>query len=349
MKKILLPLLFLCFLNFSFSNAQEKTSLIVDGEKHFASMKQLTFGGQNAEAYFSTDNTKIIFQSTRDSFQCDQMFTMNIDGSNVHLVSTGKGRTTCGYFFPDDKQILFSSTHLHADTCPPPLDYSKGYVWKVNPDYDIFTSDANGKNLHTLSATSGYDAEATISPIGDKVVFTSTRDGDLELYTMNLDGSNIKRLTNVVGYDGGAFFSPDGKKICYRAFHPTKKEDIESYQSLLKESLVRPTTMEIMIMDDDGSNKKQLTFNGKANFAPYFHPDGKRIIFASNVNDPKQRNFDLYMIGIDGNNIEQITYNDTFDGFPMFTKDGKHLIFASNRNGKVKGETNIFITDWKER
>ncbi|MBS4027172.1 MAG: PD40 domain-containing protein [Ignavibacteriales bacterium] len=332
------------------SNAQNEQVLKFKGENNFASVKQLTFGGENAEAYFSSDNTKIIFQSTRDSFKCDQIFTMNVDGSNVQLVSAGKGRTTCAYFLSNDTKILFSSTHLHNELCPPPPDYSKGYVWNINPDYDVLTANADGSDLKILSASDGYDAEATVSPKGDKIVFTSTRDGDLELYSMNIDGTNIKRLTNEIGYDGGAFFSPDGKKICYRSFHPRKDEEIESYQTLLKQNLVRPTTMEICIMNADGTGKKQLTFNGKANFAPFFHPDGNRIIFASNMHDTskQRRNFDLFLLEIESGKIEQVTYNETFDSFPMFTSDGKKLIFASNRNAKVRGETNIFIADWKE-
>jgi Tol biopolymer transport system component len=343
-------LVFLTITLFSRSYSQQSNTLIANGEKHFQQLRQLTFGGENAEAYFSFDNTKIIFQSTRDSFRCDQIFTMNLDGTNLQLVSTGKGRTTCAYYFPNGKNILYASTHLHNNECPPPPDFSKGYVWKIVPDYDIHIADANGKNTHVLSASDGYDAEATISPKGDRIVFTSTRNGDLDLYAMNLDGTNITQLTNELGYDGGAFFSFDGKKICYRAFHPKEKDKIEEYQQLLKENSVRPSVMEIMMMDADGSNKQQLTFNGKANFAPFFHPDGKRIIFASNMNDTTKtkRNFDLFLMNIESKSIEQITFNESFDSFPMFTNDGKKLIFSSNRNAKVRGETNIFLADWND-
>jgi Tol biopolymer transport system component len=326
----------------------QTSSLIVDGEKHFSSIRQLTFGGENAEGYFSFDETRLIFQSTRDQFKCDQMFVMDLASGNVHRVSTGKGRTTCGYFFPGDRKILFSSTHLLLDTCPPPPDFSKGYVWRVSPEYDIVTANVDGTNLQQLTNTPGYDAEATISPAAERIVFTSVRSGDLDLYSMKLDGSDVVQLTNELGYDGGAFYSWDGKLICYRGWHYTDSADIATYRSLLAQHLVRPSRMEIMVMNADGSNKRQITNNGAANFAPFFHPDDKRIIFASNMGDPKGRNFDLYIINTDGTGLERITYNDTFDSFPMFTKDGKHLVFASNRNAKVRGETNLFLADWKD-
>jgi TolB protein len=323
-------------------------TLIVEGEKHFSNIRQLTFGGENAEGYFSFNESMIIFQSTRGESKCDQEFVMDLLTGESHLVSTGKGRTTCGYFFPGDKRILFSSTHLQMDSCPPPPDYSHGYVWMVSPEYDIFTANPDGSDLKQFTTTPGYDAEATISPVGNRIVFTSARNGDLDIYTMNLDGSDVRQVTNEIGYDGGPYYSWDGKRICYRGWHYTDSTDVAVYKGLLAKNLVRPTRMEIMIMNADGSDKRQLTDNGAANFAPFFHPDNRRIIFASNVGDPKGRNFDLYMINTDGSGLERITFNDTFDSFPMFTHDGKKLIFASNRNGKARGETNLFIADWKD-
>lgn len=323
-----------------------QTSLIVPGEKHFRSIRQLTFGGQNAEGYFSFDERSLIFQAIRDSFSCDQEFVMDLDSLKTRLVSTGKGRTTCGYFFPGDTRILFSSTHHLRETCPPPPDYSKGYVWLVSPEYDIFTADPNGKNLKQLTTTPGYDAEATISPRGDRIVFTSMRNGDLDIFTMDLDGTHVRQLTNELGYDGGAFFSWDGSMIVYRAWHCQDSASAAEYRGLLVQNTVRPTRMELFVMNADGTNKRQITNNGAANFAPFFLPDNKRIIFASNVSDPKGRNFDLYLINVDGTGLERVTYNDTFDGFPMFTRDGKKLVFASNRNGKIPHETNLFLADW---
>jgi len=311
-------------------------------------MQQLTFGGQNAEGYFSFDESKLIFQSTRDTLQCDQEYIMDLATLDVHMVSTGRGRTTCGYFFPGDKKILFSSTHHFAPACPQKPDYSKGYVWAVYNEFDIFTSDVDGSNLQQLTTTPGYDAEATISPQGDKIVFTSTRNGDLDLFSMNLDGSDVQQLTNELGYDGGAFYSWDGRQIVYRGWHYTESAEVASYKKLLSQNLVRPTRMELFVINADGSNKKQITDNGAANFGPFFHPDNSRIIFASNVADPKGRNFDLYLINIDGTDLERVTFNDTFDGFPMFTHDGKRLVFASNRNNKVQGETNLFLAEWKD-
>ena len=345
---ILYPFILLLVLGTNLFLQENQPSLIVSGEKHFANLRQLTFGGQNAEGYFSFDEKRLIFQSTRDSFQCDQEFIMDLASGDVQLASTGHGRTTCGYFFPGDKKILFSSTHHLKKECPPPPDYSKGYTWAVYPQFDIFTANADGSGLKQITTTAGYDAEATISPAGDRMVFTSVRNGDLDLYSMNLDGSDVRQLTNELGYDGGAFYSWDGKKIVYRAWHYKDNAEVAKYKGLLAQSLVRPTRMELFIMDADGTNKRQITNNGAANFGPFFHPDNKRIIFASNLADPKGRDFDLYLINIDGTGLERITYNDTFDGFPMFTRDGKKLAFASNRNGKVRGETNLFLAEWKE-
>ncbi len=317
-------------------------------EKHLAKLRQLTSvpGGENAEAYFSFSGNKLIFQSTRPPFSCDQIFTMNIDGSDQRLVSTGKGRTTCGYFLPGDRRILFSSTHEADPACPPKADMSHGYVWAIYRGYDIYTANADGSDVRPLTRTPGYDAEATVSPDGRRIVFTSTRDGDLDIYSMKIDGSDVRRLTNEPGYDGGPFYSPDSRQIVYRAHHPKDPKDLERYKMLLGEGLIEPKSLEIMLMNADGSNKREVTHNGKANFAPYFHPNGKQIIFASNMNDPQGRNFDLFLINVDGSGLEQITFNETFDGFPMFSSDGKKLVFASNRHDSIPGETNIFIADW---
>lgn len=317
-------------------------------ERHLSNIRQITFGGSNAEAYFSADGKQLIFQATGDKYKCDQMFTMNIDGTNKKLVSNGEGRTTCGYFFPDGKKILYASTFDDDDDCPPEPDRSKGYVWGVFNAYDIYVANADGSNPKKLFASKGYDAEATISPDGSQIVFTSTRDGDLDLYIMNADGSHVRRLTNDIGYDGGAFFSPDGKKIVYRAHHPTDPAKIKEYQELLKQELVKPTEMELFIINADGTGKKQITFNGAANFAPFFTPDGKKIIFSSNLHDPAKFDFEIFMIDLDGKNLERITYSAGFDGFPMFTRDGKSLVFVSGRNAQSRREFNIFMADWVE-
>ena len=318
-----------------------------NSEKHLKNIRQLTFGGENAEAYFSFDGKKLIFQSTRDTWPCDQIYIMNTDGSELHRVSTGKGRTTCAYFLQDGRRFIYSSTHLGGEACPPKPDYSRGYVWPLEKDYDIFLSDFSGK-LKQLTRTPGYDAEATVAPDGKRIVFTSIRDEDLELYSMKTDGMDVRRLTRTPGYDGGAFFSPDSKKIVYRAHHPADEKSMARYKQLLAQNLIEPRELELFVMNADGSHSVQLTQNHAANFCPFFHPSGKKIIFSSNVNDPKGRNFDLFLINLNGSGLEQVTFNETFDGFPMFSPDGKKLVFASNRNGKVQGETNIFISDWLE-
>jgi TolB protein len=316
-------------------------------EDHLTNIKQLTFSGENAEAYFSFDGSKLIFQSTSRDGGCDQIYTMNLDGSDVELVSTSEGRTTCSYFYPAGDKILYSSTHHFEASCPAVPDFSKGYVWPVYTSMDIFVGDADGSNLKQLTHEFGYDAEATISPVGDRIVFTSMRDGDLEIYSMALDGTDVERLTHGAGYDGGPFYSPDGSKIVYRASRPEGDALLE-YRSLLAEGLIRPSALEIYIMDADGSNKVQLTDNGAANFGPFWHPSGEKILFSSNMGDPRGREFEIWMINVDGSGLEQITDSEGFDGFPVFSPNGKYLVFGSNRDQAIEGETNVFIAEWVE-
>jgi Tol biopolymer transport system component len=327
---------------------EESVSLTLPEEVHLANAKQLTFAGQNAEAYFSADDRWLILQSTHGEYECDQIFTIPADGGEMELVSTGRGRTTCSYFFPAGDRILYSSTHLDDRDCPPEPDMSQGYVWGLYPSYDVFVADRNGDNLRQLTDTWRYDAEATLSRDGRKIVFTSLRSGDLEIFTMNADGTDVRQLTDELGYDGGPFFSYDGTKIVYRAFHPKTDEEEQDYLAVLAEDQIRPSKLEIFVMDADGSNKRQLTDNGAANFAPYFFPSGDRVIFVSNMHDPGGRNFDLYTVNIDGSGLERITYHEEFDGFPMFNSDGTKLVWGSNRFGAEEHDTNIFIADWVE-
>jgi Tol biopolymer transport system component len=317
-------------------------------ERHLANLKQLTFGGQNAEAYFSFDGSRLIFQSSATDAECDQMYTMSVEGRERRRVSTGTGRTTCGYFYPDGRSILYASTHLASPVCPPKPSFEHGYVWPIYSSYDIFRASADGSGLSRLTTTPGYDAEATVAPDG-RIVFTSTRDGDMEIYSMNADGSDVRRLTHRAGPDGGPFFSPDGRRIAFRGRVLDDRAELEDYRALLKKDLWRPTRLEIFVMDRDGGNLRQVTRLDVASFAPSWFPDGKRLIFSSNVKDPRGRNFDLFAIDVDGSHFEQVTYTDAFDGFPMFAPDGRRLVFASNRHGKVEGETNVFIADWIDR
>ncbi len=317
-------------------------------EPHLKNIRQLTFGGQNAESYLSWKGDKIIFQATRDSFKCDQIFSMNMDGSDLKLISNGQGRTTCSYYLPGDSEVLYSSTFLGGADCPPTPDYSHGYVWPVYSSFDIFVCRSDGSHLRRLTTTPGYDAEATVSDVLNRIVFTSMRDGDLDIYSMNLDGTNVKRLTNEIGYDGGPFYSWDGKKIVYRAYHPKDSAEVSEYKQLLSENLVKPTKMELYVINADGSDKRQLTSFGAASFGPFFYPDNQRIIFSSNYEDPAGRNFQLYMINVDGTGLKKITSEGTYNFFPIFTRDGKHLVFCSNRGAASLHELNVFVTDWVE-
>jgi len=318
-------------------------------ELWFSSLQRLTHGGTNAEAYFSADGERLIFQSTWPGVtECDQIYSMRLDGSDLQRISTGEGRTTCGYFFPGQELALFSSTHLIDSMCPTPPDRSQGYVWGLF-EFDIFTRDLATGEVHRLTDTPGYDAEATISPDGETIIFTSLRDGDLNLWAMDADGSNPRQLTDELGYQGGAFFSADGSQIVYRAHIPRDDQEVSDYLDLLDRGLVRGGRLEVFVMDADGSNVRQVTNNEASNFAPFFHPDGERIIFSSNLHNPGGQYFDLYMIHVDGTGLQRITWNEEgFDGFPMFSADGRYLAFASDRGASGPGEINVFLAEWTD-
>jgi TolB protein len=318
-------------------------------EPRLRNVRQLTFGGENAEGYFSFDGTKLVFQSSpRDGNGCDQIYVMDLATGETELVSTGMGRTTCSYFFPGDDRILFSSTHHHDPFCPARPSMAEGYVWPLYRSYDIFSANLDGTGLVQLTDTDAYDAEATISPRGDRIIFTSTRDGDLELYSMALDGTDVRRLTHTPGYDGGAFYSPDGSRIGFRAHYPESEAELADYRRLLEQDLIRPSRVDLYVMNEDGSGKVRLTDNGAANFAPFWHPSGNRLLFSSNLLDPRGRHFELFLINDDGTGQERVTFHDDFDGFPMFSPDGRFLVWASNRFQEFPGETNLFIAEWVE-
>ena len=323
-------------------------SLAQPNEGHLRNIRQLTFGGENAEAYFSFDGTKLVYQARKPGMECDQIYVLDLATGESEQVSTGEGRTTCSYFYPSGDEILYSSTHHHDASCPANPDFSMGYVWPIYDTYDVFVSATDGSNLRQLTTEDGYDAEATFSPTGDRIVFTSVRDGDLDLYSMAPDGSDVRRLTDRIGYDGGAFFSPDGSKIIWRAHYPEAGQERDDYVSLLREGLIRPGELEIYVMDADGSNQRQVTSAGGANFAPYWHPSGEKIIWSSNQHDPTGRDFELYMADLTGENMERVTFSEGFDGFPVFSPDGRYLVFGSNRNNGDTSDTNVFIAEWVE-
>ena len=310
-------------------------------------LKQLTFGGQNAEAYWSPDSMRLIFQSTRDGNQCDQEYIMNADGSNVHMVSTGKGVTTCGYFLADNKHFVYASTHEAGPACPAPADRSKGYVWAVYPGFDIYLADETGKIEKKLTNTPGYDAEVTVNWKTKRMLYTSLASGDLDLWMMNEDGSGKKRITTAEGYDGGAVFSRDGSKMVWRAYRPDTPEKLATYCALLKDNLTAPMKMELFVADGDGSHQKPITSFGCASFAPTFTPNGKKILFSSNKNKCDSREFDLFLINPDGTDLEQVTHFGGFTSFPEFSPDGKKVVFVTDYKATGKYEFNIFTADWK--
>jgi Tol biopolymer transport system component len=315
-------------------------------ERHLANLRQLTFGGQNAEAYWDWTGTRLVFQSTRAPYGCDQIFTMRDDGSDVRRVSTGAGRTTCAFFFPDGRRLIYASTQHAGAACPPPADRSAGYVWAVYPSYEIYAADVDGGRLTRLTTNDGYDAEAVVAPDGSRIVFTSLREGDLDLYLMDADGGHVRRLTDRLGYDGGPFFSWDGRFIVYRAGYPETAAEREEYLDLLRRSLVRPRKLEIFVIKADGTDVRQVTRNGAANFAPFLHPNGQQVIFSSNLHDPGGRSFALYLINVDGSGLERITWTEPFASFPMFTRDGSRLVFSSSRQAGAPRDINVFVADW---
>lgn len=340
-----------------YSGATQTDKVWYEGEKHLKNIRQLTFGGDNAEAYWSFNDEMLVFQATNPAWEveCDQIYITkwqdaDLKTNRAQLASTGWGRTTCSYFLPGDTTIVYASTHEVDSLCPPkPEKREDGkYVWPIYAGFDIYTADLGGKILNKLTVTEGYDAEATVSPKGDKIVFTSLRTGDLELFTMNIDGSDVKQVTNELGYDGGAFFSPDGSKLIFRSSRPKTPEDIKIYKDLLAQGLVMPTDMELYMCDVDGGNMKQLTNLGKANWCPFFHPDGDKVIFASNHATERGYPFNLYMVDTLGQGLEQITQDNVFDAFPVFSNNGKYLVFSSNRNNGGTRETNLFVAEWED-
>ena len=328
--------------------AETNDELLVEGEKHLKNIRQLTFSGENAEAYFSSDGNKLIFQGHDGEGLCDQIFILDLASGNIQRVSTGAGVTTCSFFeFPGDGKIVYASTHHYGKECPPPPDFSRGYIWKLHPEFDIFNANPDGSGLKQLTNTLGYDAEATYDLSGSRrIVYTSVESGDLEVWTMNSDGGDKKQLTDKLGYDGGPFFSHNGKKIVWRAYYPETEAEIADYMNLLDVNAIRPMALQIRVMDADGSNKIQVTDNTAANFGPFFFPNDERIIFCSNMGSESGREFDLWAINTDGSDLEQITFFKGFDGFPIFSPDGKYFVFCSNRNNAKEGDTNIFICEW---
>lgn len=319
-------------------------------EKYFKSLRQLTFGGDNAEAYFSFNDKMLSFQITNPAWNvsCDQIYYSSIENFSPMMISSGKGRTTCSYFLPGDSLMLYASTYENSDDCPPKpaVREDHKYIWPVYKSFDIYVSDLKGNIRRKLTDTPGYDAEATLNPKGDKIVFTSLRNGDLDLYTMNIDGSNVRQITHELGYDGGAFFSPDGNNLIFRASRPKTDEEIKTYKDLLAQGLVMPTDMELFTCRTDGTGLRQVTHLGGANWAPYYSHDGGKVIFSSN-HVKKGYHFNLWMCNIDGSDLKQITFDPVFDAFPVFSRDGKKLVFSSNRNNGGGHDTNLFIAEWK--
>lgn len=329
-------------------DASENT-LIYPGEKHLANMRQITFNGQNAEAYFNTDGTRLIMQAHKVEGECDQIFMIDLQTGEQKMVSTGGGVCASSFFrHPSDDMILYCSTHHNKKECPEMIEMGKGLIhWKFHPEMDIFTANPDGSNLKQITDAWGYDAESSFAFDGSSIVFTSLSTGDPEIWTMDIDGSNKKQLTHSPGYDGGPFFSWDGTKITYRAYYPKDDDEMNDFKKTLKEQFgIKPTLLQLWVMDSDGSNKVQITDNGAVNFCPFFMPGDKKIIYVSNLGSKSPMGFNLWIVDIDGSNPEQVTFFEGFDAFPMFSRDGKKLTFTSSRSGKSRRDMHIFVCDW---
>jgi TolB protein len=355
MQSFLLCLMLLALSGCAGQDAKSGPVEIVLGDRHMINVTQLTFDGDNGEAYFSWDSSKLIFQSNRNNYACDKIWIMNTDGSGIHRVSPGYGAHTCSFFSPGDKRIVFSSTSHMLSDCPqkPKTPKVAGHVWPLYP-YDIYSANTDGSGMQRLTYNPEYDAEPVVSSDGKRIVFGSKREGDFDIYIMNNDGSDVRRLTDKIGYDGGPWFSPDGRKIVWRAWYPETEDEKAMWKTCMENNYIVPMPLDLWIMDSGGSNKQMILKNGATNFCPSWHPDGKRIIFSSNMDDWKDdskvfgHNFELYLINSDGTGLERVTYNKVFDAFPMFSPDGKKLAFASNRNPEKPRATDIFIADWVE-
>ena len=349
--------IFAAALLFSLSAQADKASVTLQpsNDRHMSKLTQLTFDGDNGEAYFSFDSRRLIYQSNSGGYQCDKIWTMNLDGSNKKMVSPDHGAHTCSFFYPDGRNIVFASTSHLDGACPPKPDWPAHirYAWPLYP-YDIYRAGADGSGLTALTDNPGYDAEPIVSPDGEWIVFGSQREGDFDIYRMDADGGNVVKLTDSVGYDGGPWISPDGSKIVWRAWHPQTEKEKAQWRDNMEQNYIVSTPLDIWVMDADGSNKQRLTDNGATNWAPSWHPDGKRIVFSSNMDDWREEigkfghNFELYLINLDGTGLERITYNQVFDSFPMFSPDGRKIAFGSNRNPFKPRATDIFIADWNE-
>ncbi|NQV29761.1 MAG: PD40 domain-containing protein [Candidatus Marinimicrobia bacterium] len=348
-----LSLSMLLFLAFIACSTQQEV-IIVKQPFGLSNVEQLTFVGDNGEAYWGPKGEEIIFQSKRDGNACDKIYIMNADGSNQRMVSPDVGAHTCSYFSIDKERIIFASTFGVVDSCPPrPKPQGNKYLWSLFP-YDIYSSKPDGTDLVRIRENAGYDAEPTVSYLTGKVIFTSEIDDDLELFTMNIDGSDVNRLTNHLGYDGGPYFSPDAQKIVWRAWYPETPEDTLRWQENMALNQVEAVPLDIYSMDADGKNIIRLTNNGATNWAPSWHPNGRQVVFSSNMDDWNDEvkayghNFELYMINLDGSGLVRLTNNTFFDSFPMFSPDGKSMAFASNRDAENPRATHIFKAEWND-
>ncbi len=330
--------------------------LIQPGEAHFSHLWRLTHGGENAEAYWSFADDRLVLQRTAEGWSCDRIFATDPRTGKLLQVSSGLGVATCAYFMPGDREVIFGSTQASQSECPPAPDRSDGYVWAVHPEYDLWVHELASGAERRLTDEWGYDAEATLSPLGDRIVFTSGRSGDLELWTCDLGGGDLRQVTRELGYDGGAFFSHDGSQLVFRAtrfVEPGPDGSLvgtrEQYVDLLAKHKIRPHRLDLYVCDVDGANRRRVTDLGGASWAPYFFPGDRRIVFSSNHHDPRARQveFDLFAVDVDGANLERITTYEGFDSFPMFSRDGRWLVFASNRGGSAPGETSVFVAEWR--
>ena len=328
--------------------AEEPALKLSEGEsKHLANLRQVTIGLPRAgEGYFSPDGSHIVYQAYPIGYPFYQIYVQKLDERVPRLLSTGRGRTTCAYFTPDGKSILFSSSHTDPNIEQTELkareEAAKGgrrrYQWDFDPHMDIYTINFDGTGLKRITDAEGYDAEGSYSADGKQIVFTSTRDGDPDLFIMNADGSEVRQLTNVDGYDGGPFFSPDGRWVVFRS-------------DRLKKDM-----LQIYMISVDGKTEVQLTDNlDHVNWCPYFHPSGKYIVWAGADYSTGRGTFHLWTRDLTwdtgkpvGGPVTQITSSDAQDVLPVFSPDGTKLMWTATNRAADKS-SQLFIADWLRR
>jgi len=333
--------------------------LIEKGEAHFKHLWQVTSGGENTRPRWSPDGDQIAYQFSNLALgiECDLVRVQDLDTGRLDRVSSGNGVSNVGGYLKGGRQVIFASTHAIQSDCPAPPDQALGHVRSLDPAYDLYVVDLDSHDSRVVVDDAGHDAQASVSPGGDRIVFCSLRSGDAELWSCDSNGGELRQLTRSPGHEADPQWSADGSRIVFAAtdFDPLREDaHLGKYRDQLARWSAAPGSMKIEVMAADGAERRTVTAPGKANWDPCFTPDGQRIVFVSNHHGEGQHptSYDLFLVDLDGSNLERVTYFDEgigrqFDGFPSFSADGRYLAFSSNRGAGQIGETNVFVAEWR--